>query len=40
VSLIWGVAMPILDKQAVVMIQKILKLEEQLFKIIHKSTVI
>jgi hypothetical protein len=39
VSLTWGFAMPILDKQAVVMIQKLLKLEEQLFKIILKKTV-
>jgi hypothetical protein len=40
VPLIWGFAKPILNKQAVVMIQKLLKLEEQLFKIILKSTVI
>jgi hypothetical protein len=39
-SLIWGFAMPILDKQAEVLIQKLLKLEELLFKIIFKSTVI
>ena len=39
-SLIWGFATPILDKQAAVMIRKFLKLEEQLFSNIFKSTVI